>query len=67
MLSSNSTEGLKMGLGILRLDLIKDLGVSLDYTLVLCRSRVRLQVQEGHIYRDIDAHGPMCQERKNIK
>ena len=60
MLSSNSTEGLKMGLRISRLDLIEDLGVSLDYTLVLRRSRVRLQVQQGCIYRGIDAHGPTC-------
>ena len=36
--------------------------MSLDNMLVLCRSRVVLQVQESHIYRDIDAHGPMCQK-----
>ena len=67
MSSSNSTEGLRMELRISRLDSIKDSRVSLDYTLVLHRSRVRLQVQEGHIYRDINAHGPTCQERKIIK
>ena len=60
MLSSDSTEGLRIGLRISRLDSIKDLEVSLDDMLVLHRSRVRLQVQEGHIYGGIDAHGPMC-------
>ena len=67
MSSSNSTEGLRMELRISRLDSIKDSRVSLDYTLVLHRSRVRLQVQGSCIYRGIDAHGPMCRERKNTK
>ena len=48
MSSSNSTEELRMGLRMSRLNSTKDSGMSLDYMLVLCRSRVRLQVQEGH-------------------
>ena len=67
MSSSNSTEELRMGLRMSRLNSTKDSGMSLDYMLVLRRSRVRLQVQEGHTYRDIDAHRPTCQERKIIK
>ena len=41
--------------------------MSLDNMLVLRRSRVVLQVQESHIYRGIDVHGPTCQERKNTR
>ena len=52
---------------ILRLNSIKDRRVSPDDALVLCRSRVKLQVQESHIYRGMDVHGPTCRERKNTK
>ena len=41
--------------------------MSLDNMLVLHKSKVVLQVQGNCIYRGIDAHGPMCQERKNTK
>ena len=41
--------------------------MSLDNTLILCRSKVELQVQESHIYKGIKVHGPAWQERKDTK
>ena len=41
--------------------------MSLDNMLILHRSRVELQVQESCIYRGIEVHGPVCQEREDTR
>ena len=59
MLSSNSTKGLELRLKDIKVRLDQRAkGMSLDNMLILCRSRVEIQVQESRIYRDTDAHAP---------